>query len=310
MSLKILPPANSQERLACQRGLVNLHQQGLEVRAFAQFFWTMSRGLGYQDASLKDIFNLCLDNPLPQWEMEHLKILNFWDFSNYVHHRKDWQILNPPEQVSSDHPALLPSSSKVHDHLLTPTEKRRDRRKRAARVAASATESAPGPAPVRKPTEPAPVRESTEPAPVWEPTEPAPASESSSVPVPASELTEPTMVTCEPTKSSKAVKLTVASGEVSPSTTVPVSVPVTSKSVMSSLDNPVFMSVQGKTLIIWFASERGMNGKPHSLPLVGTMNTELCPSAFQTVHQSSSHLWTTSSVTCWTDGWLSISTTF
>ncbi len=86
MSIRILPPANSQERLARQRGLGSYRQQRLEVRAFAQFFWTMSRGLEYQNAALKDIFNLCLDNPLPQWEMEQLRILNFF---NYVHHRKD-----------------------------------------------------------------------------------------------------------------------------------------------------------------------------------------------------------------------------
>ncbi len=100
----------------------------------------MARGLEYDDAVLKEVFNLILDNPLPRWEMEQLHVLNFWDFSHYVHHRKDWQILNPPD-VCSDHPALLPPSSQVHDHLLTPTEKRRNRRKRAAQVAASASES-------------------------------------------------------------------------------------------------------------------------------------------------------------------------
>ncbi|XP_016411385.1 flocculation protein FLO11-like [Sinocyclocheilus rhinocerous] len=149
--------------------------------------------------------------------MEQLHVLNFWDFSNYVHHRKDWQILNPPEDVSSDHPALLPSSSQVHDHLLTPTEKRRDRRKRGARVAASAIESS----------------------------VPAPASESSSMPAPASESAEPTAVTPESTTSSEAVKLKVASREVSQSSSVPVSVksvPVKSKPVMSSLDTPVFVN--------------------------------------------------------------------
>ncbi len=78
MSLRILPPGNSQERLARQRGLGSLRQQGLEVRAFAQFFWTMFRGLEYQDAAIKDIFNLCLDNPLPQWEMEQQRILEFF----------------------------------------------------------------------------------------------------------------------------------------------------------------------------------------------------------------------------------------
>ncbi len=128
MSLRILPPANSQERLARQRGLGSLRQQGLEVRAFAQFFWTMSRGLEYQDAALKDIFNLCLDNPLPPWEMEQLRILDFWNFSNYVHHRKDWQILSPPESTSTDQPTVTPltesrSCSSYSSHIKTPVEK-------------------------------------------------------------------------------------------------------------------------------------------------------------------------------------------
>ncbi|CAM4633500.1 unnamed protein product [Leuciscus chuanchicus] len=76
-----------------------LRQQGLDVRAFAQTFRTIARGLDYQDLALKNIFNLCLDDPLPQWEMEQLRVLDFWNFSNYLHHCKDWQILTPPEPV-------------------------------------------------------------------------------------------------------------------------------------------------------------------------------------------------------------------
>ncbi len=142
MSLKILTPANSQERLARQRGLGALRQQGREVRTFAQFFWTMSRGFDYQDAALKDIFNFCLDNPLPQWEMEQIRILDFWDFSNYVHHRKDWQILSPPESTCPDQPTVPPSSNQEQVPLLPPTLKRRLRRKRAARNAVAITMSA------------------------------------------------------------------------------------------------------------------------------------------------------------------------
>ncbi|KAI2647962.1 Myosin light chain kinase 2, skeletal/cardiac muscle [Labeo rohita] len=204
MSLKIVPPATAEGRLA-------LRQQGQEPRSFAQFFWTMARGLEYDDAALKEAFNLTLDDPLPRWEMEQLHVLNFWDFSTYVHHRKDWQILNPPEDISSDHPALLPPSSQVHDHLLTPTRKRRDRRKRAAQVAASASESS-----------------------VL-----APASESSSVLAPAYESAEPTSATPESTKTSEVVELKVSLREVSQSTSVPVS--VKSVPVKSSLDNPVFL---------------------------------------------------------------------
>ncbi len=225
MSLRILPPANSQERLARQRGLGSLRQQGLEVRAFAQFFWTMSRGLEYQDAALKDIFNLCLDNPLPPWEMEQLRILDFWNFSNYVHHRKDWQILSPPESTSTDQPTVTPSPNQDHVPLIPPTLKRRLRRRRASRNAVAITVSAestavtaevgkselvenatvtpesvesvpvipkpaiPEAAPVREHTEsapePTPLREPTELAPPREPTESAPE------PAPPREPTEP-----------------------------------------------------------------------------------------------------------------------
>ncbi len=223
MSLRILPPANSQERLARQRGLGSLRQQGLEVRAFAQFFWTMSRGLEYQDAALKDIFNLCLDNPLPQWEMEQLRILDFWNFSNYVHHRKDWQILSPPEATSTDQPTVTPSPNQNHVLPIPPTLKRRLRRKRASRNVVAITVSAestavtaevgkselvenatvtpesvesvpviPKPAipeptqsaPFREPTQSAPFREPTQSAPFWEPTQSAPE------PVPPREPTE------------------------------------------------------------------------------------------------------------------------
>ncbi|KAL0153023.1 hypothetical protein M9458_051622, partial [Cirrhinus mrigala] len=165
------------------------------------------RGLEYDDAALKEAFYLTLDDPLLRWEMEQLHVLNFWDFSTYIYHCTDSQILNPPEDVSSDHPALFPSSNQVHDHLLTPTKKLRDRRKRTARVSASASESS-----------------------VL-----APASESSSVPAPAFESAEPTVVTPESTKSFEAVKLKVASREVSQSTSVPV------KSVPVNLDNRVFV---------------------------------------------------------------------
>ncbi len=215
MSYRIAPPATAEGRLVLQRAVASLRQQDREPRSFAQFFWTMAKGLEYDDATLKEAFNLSLDDPLPRWEMEQLQGLNFWDFSNYVHHRKDWQILNPPADVCSDHNALLPQSQ-VHDHLLTPNEKRRNRRKRAARVVASASETS----------------------------VPAPGPESSSVLAPASESTEPTSVTLESTNSSEMVELKVSQRELSQSTFVPVSVHVKLESVMSSLDNPVFMSDQ------------------------------------------------------------------
>ncbi len=109
--------------------------------SFAQFFWTMARGLEYPDSTLKEAFNLCLDDPLPQWEMEQLRRIDYWTFSKYLHHRKDWQILTPPESACRDHATLPLMSSQIQDPLQSPTLKRRLRRKRAAKTAVSVSES-------------------------------------------------------------------------------------------------------------------------------------------------------------------------
>ncbi len=250
MSLKIVPPATAEGRLVLQRAVASLRQQGRDPRSFAQFFWTMARGLEYDDAVLKEVFNLILDDPLPRWEMEQLHVLNFWEFSLYVHHRKDWQILNPPD-VCSEHPTLLPPSSQVHDHLLTPTEKRRNRRKRAAQVAASASESAPAsPEPVESaPASPEPVEsapaspESVESAPASpESVESAPASPESVEFAPAS----PESVEFAPA-SPESVEFAPASPESVQFTPVsPESVeftPVTPESVNSVQILPVWVKV-------------------------------------------------------------------
>ncbi|KAL0186580.1 hypothetical protein M9458_018250, partial [Cirrhinus mrigala] len=142
MSIRIQPPTNAQERLARQQGLAALRQQGWEIGAFTQFFWMMSRGLDYDDTTLKEIFNSCLDDPVPKWEMENLKILNFWDFSKYIGHRIQWGMPPlPPKSTCSDHSATLPLSIQDQDHLLTPTQKRRARRRRALLSAASIDDS-------------------------------------------------------------------------------------------------------------------------------------------------------------------------
>ncbi|XP_073699559.1 NACHT, LRR and PYD domains-containing protein 3-like [Garra rufa] len=153
MSLKIVPPATTEEYLALQQAVASLRQQGVEPRSYSQFFWTMARGLGYDDSALKEAFNLTLDDPLPRWEMEQLQILDFWGFSNYLHHRKDWQILNPPENVGNDQPALLSPPSQVHHHLLTPTRIRRDQAtvpefSAKMAVAPESSDSSPKPVPV------------------------------------------------------------------------------------------------------------------------------------------------------------------
>jgi len=43
--------------------------------------------MGYNEAALKDLFNNCLDNPLPRCEMMGLETLDFWGFTNYLQRR-------------------------------------------------------------------------------------------------------------------------------------------------------------------------------------------------------------------------------
>ncbi len=77
MDFEICPPDTLNERMARHQTLMALRQQGTEAGGFAQTFWTLAVGLDYNDSVLKDFFNVCLDDPLPQWEMEGLRILDF-----------------------------------------------------------------------------------------------------------------------------------------------------------------------------------------------------------------------------------------
>ncbi len=141
MSIRIVPPSTAKGRLELQRSVASLRQQGWEVGSFSQFFWTMERGLEYPDSTLKEAFNLYLDDPLPQWEMAQLRGLDYWTFSKYLHHCKDWQILTPPESACRDLATLPLMSSPIQDPLQSPTLKCRLRRKRAAKTAVSVSES-------------------------------------------------------------------------------------------------------------------------------------------------------------------------
>ncbi|XDV26903.1 hypothetical protein PO909_030523 [Leuciscus waleckii] len=141
MSIKILPPANMRERMARHRGLIALRQDGSEVGFFAQFFWTMSVGLDYNDAALKDIFNSCLDDPLPAGEMDSLSILDFWGFSMYLVNRSKWGMPSRPESACCNHPALHHLTRQVYDPPLASTKKLRSREKRAVQSITATPES-------------------------------------------------------------------------------------------------------------------------------------------------------------------------
>ncbi len=137
MDREICPLATLKERTARHQKLMALRQQGTEAGVFAQTFWTLAVGLNYESA-LKDLFNVCLDDPLPQWEMEGLRILDFWGFVRYLHHRSQWATPDHSEPLRRDFP--------TSPGPLTPTEKRRMRRKRNT----NSTLSAPEPTPFRE----------------------------------------------------------------------------------------------------------------------------------------------------------------
>ncbi len=125
---KILLP-EGQVRL---QGLERLRKKGMEVRVFAQKFWTRAERLGCQGADVKDIFNLGLDEPLLHWEMELVKSLDFWNFSRYLQLHKEGKVIHhhqtPPAGAV---PSPPPSSSQAQDPSLIPTLKRWSRRRAA-----------------------------------------------------------------------------------------------------------------------------------------------------------------------------------
>ncbi len=191
MDIRITPPATRKERAARHHALMALRQQGMQVGGFAQTFWMFSVGLNYNEAALKSFFNVCLDDPLPQWEMEGLGIMDFWGFVKYLQVRVQCMVPDQSEPLCRDFSTA--------SALPTPTERWRVRRRKAESTPEPTpdrelTESTPEPTPDRELTEstpePTPDRELTEstpePAPVWEPTEFAPE------PTPVREPTEST----------------------------------------------------------------------------------------------------------------------
>ncbi|ROL52451.1 hypothetical protein DPX16_6135 [Anabarilius grahami] len=61
---------SSVEAEEAQALLATLCQRRMGVRAFVQKFWSRAEGYSLSDAVLKDTINNCLNDPLPQWEME------------------------------------------------------------------------------------------------------------------------------------------------------------------------------------------------------------------------------------------------
>ncbi|XP_067236738.1 melanocortin receptor 4-like [Chanodichthys erythropterus] len=148
MGSRITPPATVRERMDRLENLLTLKQQGNEVGGFAQLFWTLAVGLGYNDAALMDLLNDCLDNSLPLWEMDGLGDLDFWGFVLYLQRRS-----RGPAPSQLGHAPASESVPEVTEEVgteppLHPGKRRRRRRKRASFIlqgpeASPASESAP-----------------------------------------------------------------------------------------------------------------------------------------------------------------------
>ncbi len=99
---EICPPATLRERTAQHQRLMALRQQGTEVWGIALTFWTSTVGLYYNESVLKDFFNVCLDDPLPQL----------------------------PQWATPDHSETFRRDFPTSPGPLSPSKKRRLRRKR------------------------------------------------------------------------------------------------------------------------------------------------------------------------------------
>ncbi|ROL45108.1 hypothetical protein DPX16_1788 [Anabarilius grahami] len=157
-----------------QAYLTTLRQRRMEVRAFTQKFWSLAQRFNLPDAVLKEIFKNCYDDPQPQWEMELVKGLNFWNFSNYLYLRKNGQIRLPPApapahqsthepapaRVSTPAPESAPARESARESAPEPTEevgtespphpRKRRKRRRKASLIPQGLQAFPEPAPARE----------------------------------------------------------------------------------------------------------------------------------------------------------------
>ncbi len=69
-------------------------QQGADVRDFACDFLIKVDILDCNEADVKEVFNICLDQPLRLQEMEKLGNLGFWDFVYHIYHHGEPEL--PP----------------------------------------------------------------------------------------------------------------------------------------------------------------------------------------------------------------------
>ncbi len=168
------------ERILQFRVLSSLHQQGTDVRMFAQEFSDAAEGLGFNHAALKDMFNSVLDEPLSWWRMRGLDHLPFGEFVGFLARSPATEAGAPPVAVED---AAAPPQV-VNGAAAPPVE--------AVQELAVGQEAVPEPVPVQEPTEPAPVEAKEAAAPPA-----ASAEEAAAPPVVADEAAAPPVATEE-----------------------------------------------------------------------------------------------------------------
>ncbi len=63
--------------------------EGTDLREFALQFRNAAEGLGYNDSTLKDLFNYALDEPISHWRMMGYEHSSFEGFLEYP--RLQWK---------------------------------------------------------------------------------------------------------------------------------------------------------------------------------------------------------------------------
>ncbi|XP_026054841.1 uncharacterized protein LOC113040850 [Carassius auratus] len=99
--------------------LTALRQDGNEVGALAQVFWSLAEGMGYNDAALKDHFNGGLDDPVPEEEMAQLEMLEFWEFVRYLQFRCTREVEDAHVFISSGENVRLSCNNVLPDRKST-----------------------------------------------------------------------------------------------------------------------------------------------------------------------------------------------
>ncbi len=113
------------------------------MRDFACDFLIEVDNLDYNETDIKEVFNICLNQPLSQWEMKKLGNLGYWDFVYHIYHRGEPK--HPPQAKShsTDCPLLPPAVSGSTSPPMTHKRRRKNGPAVAPREVADNSAAAP-----------------------------------------------------------------------------------------------------------------------------------------------------------------------